>query len=110
MPYYWTDALTGWEYRGAGIYADVVLEVDGAKISVSINGRPSDEGGYAADPNDYEGQIVYTDGLFCRDGWISDLRFEQIPGYDQRLSGTLIRQDGSQTEVIFHTGSEDTLY
>jgi hypothetical protein len=111
QPYYWTMSLTGEEYRGSGRFADMVLlfDTDGS-VSVMLNGRTLMETAYSADPNSYEEQIVYFDGIFCRDGWVKELRYEPRYGRDNCLIGDLTANDGSKQEIVFHTGSEENLY
>jgi hypothetical protein len=109
-PYYWTNSLTGEDFRGAGIFADVVLYFDSSEVTVSINGREYQKAPYTADKNDYENQIVYTDGLFCRDGWVKELRFAEGFQRDRQLVAELVGSDGSKQSIIFHTGSEEYLY
>ena len=111
MPYYWTDSLSGEDFRGAGIYADVTLRFIGNRISVFINGRAFGEVEFSADNNADEGdRIVRTDGVFCRDGWIRDLRFRDGYQRDSVLSAELICEDGTARTVVFHTRSEECLY
>ena len=111
MPYYWTDSLSGEDFRGAGIYADVTLRFIGNRISVFINGRAFGEVEFSADNNaEEDDRIVRTDGMFCRDGWIRDLRFRDGYQRDSVLSAELICADGTARTVVFHTRSEECLY
>ena len=110
-PYYWTMSLVGSEFTGAGSFSDVVLYFDDSIINVRINGRELQTVPYSADQNaDEDDQVVSTEGFFCRDGWVTELKYS--PGFnsDDQLSGTLLKEDGSSEEVIFHTGSEECLY
>ncbi|MCR5093251.1 MAG: hypothetical protein K6B72_04705 [Lachnospiraceae bacterium] len=111
-PYYWTMSLTGTDYVGGGYYADVVLYFDDTTLHVRINGRELVTIPYYADRNAYseDDQVVLTDGFFCRGGWITELKYQSTRGNDDRLCGTMIREDGTTEEVVFHTGSEEYLY
>jgi hypothetical protein len=110
MPYFWTDGIKGDVFCGGGTYADVTLVLDGARIQLSINGRPMGETDYTADPNAYEERIVSTADFRCRDGVIRELRY--LDGYnrDRQLVAQLTGDDGSVRRVVFHTGSEEALY
>ena len=110
MPYFWTDGIRDRDFVGAGIYSDITLLLDGAQLTVSINGREIDAVPYRADRNAYEERIVETDGVFCRDGRISSLRFDETYRNDMRLTAELEAEDGSIRTVVFHTGSEEFLY
>ena len=109
QPYYWTQSLTERDYYGNAGFADVALKFDGVKIIVSVNGRQLNEYGYYADSNDEE-QIVHTNGLFCKEGWINELRYSKGYRSDDRLYATITKDDGTAVEVVFHTGSEEKLY
>ena len=87
-----------------------MLYFDDSSVTVFINGREYQKAPYTADKNDYENQIVYTDGLFCRDGWVKELRFAEGFQRDRQLIAELVGNDGSKRSVIFHTGSEEYLY
>ena len=110
MPYLWTDGLRNDDFCGAGIYADVVLNFDGANIRISVNGRPMGEASYAADHNDYKNRIVHTEGFRCVDGVIGDLEFRDGYNRDRQLFAKLTGDDGEVRTVVFHTGSEESLY
>ena len=110
MPYYWTDGIKGDVFCGGGAYADVTLVLDGARIQISINGRPMGEADYTADPNAYEEKIVGTAGFRCRDGVIEELRYRDGYNRDRQLVARLIGDDGAVRTVVFHTGSEEALY
>ena len=101
-PYYWTMSLVGSEFTGAGSFSDVVLYFDDSIINVRINGRELQTVPYSADQNaDEDDQVVSTEGFFCRDGWVTELKYS--PGFnsDDQLSGTLLKEDGSTEDVIF---------
>ena len=110
MPYYWTDGLKNDVFRGGGIYADVTMTFDGAHILLFVNGRPMGEFDYTADPNDYEDKVVSTAGFYCRDGVIRELRYREGYNRDRQLIASLTDGDGAVREVVFHTGSEESLY
>ncbi|MBR6485317.1 MAG: leucine-rich repeat domain-containing protein, partial [Lachnospiraceae bacterium] len=111
-PYYWTQAITGFDFTGDGYYADVVLLLDDSTLLVSVNGRKIMEVPYFADKNAYEeeDQVVTTSGFYCRGGWIKDLKYERGFWGDDRLCATMTKDDGSSEEIIFHTDSEEYLY
>ena len=94
------------------IYADVTLHFDGGRVTAFINGREADTASYSADPNaGPEDRIVQTDGLFCRDGSIKELRFRDgYRGDEKILTGQLVGSDGATREIVFHTSSEEALY
>jgi hypothetical protein len=111
VPYYWTQSITGEYFTGAGYFADVTILLDDEILHVSVNGRELMDVPYYADPNaDGEDQVVETEGFFCRDGMIKNLKFEQGFNSDRMLIGTLTRDDGATEEVVFHTLSEECLY
>ena len=110
MPYYWTDGLKNDTFTGGGEYADVTMEFDVAIIRLAINGRPAGEIAYSADRNEYENQVVSTSGFYCCDGIIHDLRFRDGYNHDRQLIAELTCDDGEVRRVIFHTGSEESLY
>ena len=99
MPYLWTDGLRNDDFCGAGIYADVVLNFDGANIRISVNGRPMGEASYAADHNDYENRIVHTEGFRCVDGMIGDLEFRDGYNRDRQLFAKLTGDDGEVSSL-----------
>ena len=112
MPYYWTMALNNADFSGAGIYADVKLEFDGGMLRVFVNDREASATPFSADANaEPDARIVRTEGFYCRDGVVTDLSFRD--GYRSRdavLTATLTADDGTISEVVFHTESEETLY
>ncbi len=110
MPYFWTDGLKQDKFTGGGTYADVTMEFDGAIIKLSINGRPAGEIAYSADPNEYENRVVSTSGFYCCDGVIKELRFRDGYNRDRQLIAELTCDDGEVRRVVFHTGSEESLF
>ena len=110
MPYLWTSGLEDREFVGGGIYANVSLSFDAGLLNVRVNGRDCGTVSYSADPNNYEDRVVSTQGFYCRDGWIRDLRFEDGYGRDAQLFAELVCDDGEARRVVFHTGSEECLY
>ena len=110
VPYIWTSSLTGWEFYGAGENADIVLIFDGQTVKVMLNGRDFDEADYSADPYDYENKTIEIDDLFCGIGTLKHLTMIRDNYRDSQLSGEFIAPDGTVSEIIFHTGSEEYLY
>ena len=110
MPYFWTQELPERDFAGAGTYADVILRFEGDKLRVSVNGRPFDEQEFTADPNDYDNRIVHTEGTRCLNASFRDLRFRKGYNRDAQLIAELVFDDGTTEEVIFHTGSEESLF
>ena len=110
MPYFWTDGLKQDQFAGSGTYADVTMEFDGSNIKLSVNGRPAGEIAYSADPNEYENRVVSTSGFYCCDGVIQELRFRDGYNHDRQLIAELTCDDGEVRRVVFHTGSEESLY
>jgi hypothetical protein len=112
MPYYWTMALNNTDFSGAGIYADVKLEFEDGFLRVFVNDREASATPFSADANaEPDDRIVRTEGFYCRDGVVTDLSFRD--GYRSRdavLTATLTADDGTISEVVFHTESEETLY
>ena len=110
-PYYWTQALTGFDYVGEGRFADVALLFIDGVLSVKINQREILTVRYEADRNaDPDERVVTTDGFFCRDGWIESLSYDTGFYNDDILTAALVKADGSSEEVRFHTGSEESLF
>jgi hypothetical protein len=109
QPYFWTMSLTGEDYAGEGVHADVALRLDESSLYVSVNGRDFDAAPYLADPND-ETQTVRTEGLYCPDGRLGAIRYEDGYDHDRQLFVELLRDDGRTETVVFHSGSEDLLY
>jgi hypothetical protein len=110
MPYYWTQGLTGEDFSGAGIDADVTLRFENAMILLFVNGRPLGEVPYTADKNDYERQDVLTDGFRCLEGEIRVLHFRDGYNRDRQLICRLEMDNGEVRRVVFHTGSEEAIY
>ena len=110
MPYYWTDGLQNDDFHGGGMYADVMLTFDGARILLAINGRPVGEIPYAADRNEYENRVVSTSGFYCCNGFIRDLHYRDGYNRDSQLFAELVCDGGEVRTVVFHTGSEESLY
>ena len=86
------------------------LSFSAGRLSVSVNGRECGEVNYSADPNAHEERIVSTEGFYCRDGVIRDLRYEEGYDHDAQLFAELVGDDGTVHRVVFHTGSEECLY
>ena len=96
---------------GGGYLADVTLLFDNS-LHVKINGRELLDVPYYADKNAYEEgeQVVLTDGFFCRAGRITSLQYEPGFPHDHQLYADMVKPDGTVEKVVFHTGSEESLY
>lgn len=125
QPYYWTQSLTGEEFKGAGRFADVVLIFDSssdayvpsveAVLRIEQNGRVVGSTTYRANGDDYENQTVNTDGFWCRGGWIRDLTYARGYRNADILTAELYADaDGTPLEnpeiIRFCTESEDNLW
>ncbi len=96
--------MTGEDFSGAGIDADVTLRFDNARILLFVNGRPLGEVPYTADKNDYERRDVLTDGFRCLGGEIRVLHFRDGYNRDRQLICRLEMDNGEVRRVVFHTG------
>ena len=99
------------DFTGAGAYADVTLRFEGGAVRVPLNGRLFDEAPFEADPNaDSDARVVQTESLRCCGGRIETLRYTDGWQHDAVLTAELIFDDGTAETVVFHTGSEESLY
>ena len=104
-------SLTGSDYLGNGVFADVRLKFTDSVMSIYINDRLIKDIAYYADKDAYkeDEQVVKTDGFYCRDGIITTLSYSTGYRHASILRGTLVREDGTTEEVVFSTGSEEQI-
>ncbi len=108
VPYYWTDSLSG-TYRGSGEFADVTIEFGDNEAIIKVNDRDFDTAVFDADANS-EDEIIYTEGLYIRDGHITNLRHGRAYGHADVVVAEAELSDGTVKDVIFYDGSPESVY
>ena len=87
----------------------MTIEFGRSEAIVKVNDRDFDSAVFEADPNSDE-EIIYTEGLYIREGHITNLRHGRAYGSVDAVVAEAELSDGTVKDVIFYDGSPESVY